>query len=175
MKVNAEAENDVAGIASVQIFMPAGINPAEITLLAGPDGWAAKSAADNVTVSGPALPKKTDAAFSLKLGPLPTSETVLTFKTLVTYTDGKIDRWIGAPGSANPAPTVSLAPAAATPATSVPAIRSEAPAQTTGGETPAPSSSNGPLWWIIAVVVLVVIAVGVWLAARRGRGRPGRA
>lgn len=168
MKVNAEAENDSAGIKSVQIFMPQGVDPAKVTLLAAPDGWTVQSGADNVTVSGPALTPKTNASFSLMLAELPASETVVTFKTLVTYTDGKVDRWIGAPGSDNPAPTVSLAPANA-PATTGPAIRSDDAAPTTAAAAPAPASSNGSTWWIVALVVLALIALGLWLMARRRR------
>ena len=171
MKVDAEAENDSAGITSVQIFMPQGIDSAKVALAAGPDGWSAQAAADNVTIGGAALPPKTNAAFSLTLGPLPASAGVLTFKTLVTYSDGKIDRWIGAPNSSNPAPTVSLAPADAAPTTGA-AIRSNDAAIDSVVASPEASSSNGALWWIVGIVVAAVIAAGALVYARRSRNTP---
>lgn len=170
LKVRSEAENDAAGIESVQMFMPQGVDAAKVTLAAGPDGWTLKAGADNVTVSGTPLPTKADAEFSLKLGPLPATESSLTFKTLVTYADGKIDRWIGAPGSSNPAPTVSLAPAGAVSTTNDVVIRSEAPGATSAVSAPDSSSSSGAIWWIIGIAVLAVAAVGLWLMARRRRG-----
>jgi uncharacterized protein YcnI len=165
MKVNAEAENEAAGIQSVQIFMPEGIDPAKITLAAGPEGWTLQAGPDNVTVSGVPLPEKTDAAFSLTFGPLPATASVLTFKTLVNYADGKIDRWIGAPGSSNPAPTVSLAAANAAPTTGA-AIRSDGAAVDTA-PAPGPASSNTAVWWIVGIVVVALAGAGLWVAARR--------
>jgi uncharacterized protein YcnI len=171
MKVKSEAESDTAGIASVQIFMPQGMDP-KVTLVSGPDGWKAQVGPDNVTVSGPALAKKVDAEFSLKLGQLPTTESVLTFKTLVTYSDGKVDRWIGAPGSDNPAPTVSLAPAAA--------VETTAPIKPSNAENIAPassvaepaSSSNTTAWWLVGAIVVAMVAAGAVWVARRRRNTP---
>lgn len=171
LKVKAEAENDSAGIKSVQMFMPQGIDPAQVTLAAAPEGWTVQPGSDNVTVSGAALQPKTPAEFSLKLGPLPATESSLTFKTLVTYADGKIDRWIGAPGSGNPAPTVSLAPAGAVQTTGA-AIRSEAQAEVSAVSNPDSSSSGSTIWWIIAVIVLAIVAFGLWMMARRRRNAP---
>jgi uncharacterized protein YcnI len=89
----------------------------------------------------------------------------LTFKALQTYGNGKIVRWIGAPNSDTPAPTLDVtaasgadhATAAATPApTAAPAAK--------------PSSSNG-----LAIAALIVGALGLAigaaaLAATRRRG-----
>lgn len=172
LKVKSEAESDTAGIKSVQMFMPQGVDPSQVTLAAGPEGWTLQNGPDNVTVTGTPLAVKVDAEFSLKLGALPATATELTFKTLVTYTDGKVDRWIGAPNSDNPAPTVSLAPAGAV-ITTAPAIRSQQ-AQPTPSATPAPSSSNSAVWWILGIVALLIIAVGVWMvrSRRNSAGQP---
>jgi uncharacterized protein YcnI len=51
--------------------------------------------------------------FGLSVGlPDKPAGTKLTFKALQTYTGGKVVRWIGAPGSENPAPQVTLVAAA---------------------------------------------------------------
>jgi uncharacterized protein YcnI len=53
--------------------------------------------------------------FGLSVGlPKRPAGTKLTFKALQTYQGGKVVRWIGAPGSDQPAPQVTLVPAAAT-------------------------------------------------------------
>jgi uncharacterized protein YcnI len=53
--------------------------------------------------------------FGLSVGlPKRPAGTKLTFKALQTYRGGKVVRWIGAPGSDQPAPQVTLVPAAAT-------------------------------------------------------------
>jgi uncharacterized protein len=96
----------------------------------------------------------------------------LTFKALQTYSNGDVVRWIGAPDSDKPAPTVTLtapaeegatAPAAAT---STPAA---APADDAAGEEDD-SDGNG-----LAIVALIVGALGLaaglagLAAARRSR------
>jgi periplasmic copper chaperone A len=100
----------------------------------------------------------------------------LTFKALQTYSNGSVVRWIGAPGSDEPAPQVKLTNASAT---------------TSGGDTassgsraqaaPAPAAaaadddSNG-----LSIVALVLGALGLLIGiaalvvARRGAASPGR-
>jgi uncharacterized protein YcnI len=82
--------------------------------------------------------------------------TKLTFKALQTYAGGKVVRWIGAPGSAEPAPQVELVSAA-------------------GGATPAAASSDdsedgGNTLSIIAIIAgaLGLLAGGAALLRSRG-------
>ncbi|GHJ47039.1 hypothetical protein Cs7R123_43810 [Catellatospora sp. TT07R-123] len=175
LKVNAEAESDAAGIKSVQMVLPEGITPAEVTLASGPAGWALKPTGDGFTVAGPALRTGTDAAFTVTLAQLPAAATVLVFKTLVTYGNGDVDRWIGAASDSNPAPFVSLKPAAASPS-AVPSASALAP---TGSAAASPqvsasaaadSASPSNTGWIATAVVVALLVAGaaVWLV-RRGR------
>ena len=104
----------------------------------------------------------------------------LAFKTLVNYSDGKVDRWIGDPGSDNPAPVLTLgAPAAPAVVPTTPsAVASTAPAVVS--PTPAPSltlqptplpkdGGSGTLVWIIVGAVVLVAAAGVVVWRMRSR------
>jgi hypothetical protein len=176
MTVNAEAENDSAGIRSVQMQLPAGITPAQVTLSSGPAGWTLAPDATGFTVSGAPLPVKTDAKFVVKLAQLPPAGGILTFKTLVTYTDGKVDRWVEEPTTDNPSPKepapqvsvkpgVVVAPPSGTPSPTAPATTTAASA----AATPKSSDSTGTVWLIVvALVVLAALVAGGLLWRRRG-------
>nr|BFE57014.1 hypothetical protein GCM10020063_015400 [Dactylosporangium thailandense] len=175
----AEAESSKAGIASVKVALPAGIAPADVTWVSGPSGWALTADADGYTVTGPALAVKKDAAYAVKVAKLPADATELPFKTLVTYTDGKVDRWIDAPGTDNPAPVLKLAAAApgtaATSAAPSPAATSAAPAVTTntapvttpGDAANDEADSSATPWVVLAVVVVVGLAAVLFFRSRR--------
>jgi uncharacterized protein len=95
----------------------------------------------------------------------------LTFKALQTYTSGEVVRWIGAEGSDNPAPIVSVT------GTDTSAVATASPARANPAPAPADDDdSNG-----LAIVALVVGAVGLLagvaglLVARRATARSGAA
>ncbi|WP_186356877.1 DUF1775 domain-containing protein [Streptomyces sp. SLBN-118] len=70
---------------------------------------------DGSTVGGKALATRTDAVHSITVTQLPDAKS-LAFKTIETYGDGTVDRWIELPGGGaepeNPAPVLALKPAA---------------------------------------------------------------
>jgi hypothetical protein len=166
--ITAEAENDSAGIASVQVFLPAGIAPADVTLVSRPSGWRMTSNADSYTVSGRALPVGTNARHRVRVRQLPT-DPVIYFKVLVTYSDDRVDRWIELPSAANPtpdnpAPGVRLAGGVArtpTPPPTTPPPTSDAPTATTA---PAPtvvaSPSGGGSGLVIGLILAALVAAG---------------
>ena len=169
---------------ALRVVLPDGIAASDVTYVSGPAGWTFTAASDGYTVAGPALPKKTDAEYAVKIAKLPAGATSLAFKTLQTYEGGRVDRWIEIPepGQAEPdtpAPVLTLAPAAAptaAPSTNGPATASAAePSATPGAVTPTPTadSSSSSSGWLVVVVVAVLAAaagVAVWL---RRRGRTG--
>jgi len=177
MTVNAEAENDSAGIRSVQMQLPAGITPAQVTLASGPAGWTLAPDATGFTVSGTPLPVKTDAKFVVKLAQLPPAGGILTFKTLVTYTDGRVDRWIeepttGNPSPKDPAPQVSVRPGAAPPspsATPSPVAPTTA-AAASAAASPKSSNSTGTVWLVVLGLVGLAALSTAGLLWRRRRG-----
>lgn len=186
---SAENESTTAGIVSVRVALPAGIAPTDVTYVSGPAGWALAPAADGYTVAGPALRAKQDAKYAVKVAKLPTGATTLPFKTLVNYSDGRVDRWIDIPQngaeSDNPAPTLTLAPAAAAPSSAAPSPSAAASQTSAAASVPAPagptptatdraaddSGSSAGVWITVAVAVLAVAGVGGWLWRRRSAVR----
>lgn len=178
-----EAESDSAGIASERVVLPAGIKPQDVTLVKAPAGWKLTANPDGFTVAGRALPVGKDATFAVKVAQLPADATKLAFKTVETYGDGKIVRWIeipqeGAEEPDNPAPMLTVRAAATPPAAepTTPAPTTAAPALSAAPTTAqaAPSSNaddatRWPLW--VGGVALAVVA-GAVLILRRRRGGP---
>ena len=177
-----ESENPAAGIQSERVVLPAGIAPADVTLVKAPSGWKFTSNSDGFTVAGKALKIGTDAEWSVKIAKLPDGETRLSFKTLETYGNGDVSRWIeiqepGQDEPENPAPLVTLKPGASTapavpsgePSSAAPAVPSVAPSTAAPLAEPAAAQSSTSTWWIwlLAVVVVLAIAGGVLFAVRR--------
>jgi uncharacterized protein YcnI len=188
LTMTTEAESDAAGITSVRVVLPAGITPDQISLTSGPSGWTLTPGTDGYTVGGTALPVHTDAKLVTRIAQLPANAGVLAFKTLVTYGNGAVDRWIEVPSSANPqpknpAPTVSLKPAAVVPSPSAESSSAAAPSSPSASSTPASptsspatataSDSASALPWILAgLAALIAVALAVFLLRRRRTATP---
>ncbi|MFD6230267.1 DUF1775 domain-containing protein [Streptomyces sp. NPDC060232] len=196
LSFTSEAESDTAGIAELRVVLPQGIVPDAVTLAEAPKDWKLTATPDGYSVGGAALATGTDAEYSITVRQLPDAES-LAFKTLETYGDGKVSRWIEVPTDGrkvdNPAPLLKLQPAApgakpiaASPSASpVPSAPTAASAPTAQPSSPAPSAppaspdvptanaadSGSGAGVIVAVVAAVVVlggAVAFWWA-RRGR------
>jgi hypothetical protein len=164
----------------MEVVLPDGIAPADVTYVSGPRGWKLTRTADGYTVGGPAVDVGEEFTYKVRITQLPADATSLSFKTLQRYSDGDLDRWIeipkeGSPEPDNPAPTLALAPAATTapPATTPPATTG--PAGTGSAIAPAAQSGGGSLGWLwLVFVVVLVAAVGALLwSRRRGAGASG--
>src|SRR6478609_7658459 len=112
---SAEGESSTAGISDVKVVLPAGLAPADVTLVGAPTGWTPTPTGDGYAVAGPALAPGAAAEWTVKVRQLPDAAS-LVFKTLVDYSDGHTDRWIEIPQGdtkpQHPAPTLLLSPAA---------------------------------------------------------------
>ncbi|GAA2633276.1 DUF1775 domain-containing protein [Paractinoplanes durhamensis] len=189
---NGEAESTDAGITSERVVLPAGLAPASVTLVKAPAGWTFTPNADGFTVGGKALKVGTDAVWKVKIAKLPDGETRLSFKTLETYADGEVVRWIeiqeaGKDEPDHPAPLVTLKPGPSTapttaapssaapsaePSSAVPVITSAAP--TINAEPAAAAGDGGSTWWIWVIGVVVVAAVAGFVLVRRGAAKSDR-
>jgi hypothetical protein len=182
LKFSGEAENPAGGIQSERVVLPTGITPSSVTLVKAPAGWKFSTGADGFTVAGKALKIGTDAVWSVKIAKLPDGQDTLNFKTLETYGNGDVSRWIEIqePGQAepdNPAPQLKLtggsaAPSAdsSAPADVTPSDTAVAPAATTpAAAAPASSDGGSSTWWIWVIVIVVVVAAGGFLFLRRRR------
>ncbi|MCB5163891.1 YcnI family protein [Streptomyces bambusae] len=189
LSFTSEAESDTSGIAQLRVVLPEGIAPDAVTLKAAPKAWQLKSTADGFTIGGTALATGTDAEFSIVVRQLPEAKS-LVFKTIETYGDGKVSRWIEVPTNGekveNPAPVLELKPAApgAKPIAPSPSPTPTPEAPTAAATTqpptaaPAPSASpdsagegdsnTGVVIGVVAVVALLGVGGAVWW--RRSRG-----
>jgi hypothetical protein len=175
---NGEAESASAGIKSERIVLPAGLAPGDVTLVKAPAGWKFTTASDGFTIGGQALKVGQDAKFAVRLAQLPADASSLSFKTLETYGDGQVVRWIdlpqaGEPEPDHPAPTIKLKGAVkaspSTTPTSAAATSAAAAPPVTDSAAADSGSSHAGLWVTVAVVVIIVLAaVVLW----RRRGRP---
>jgi uncharacterized protein YcnI len=181
MTVNAAAESNSAGVASIRVVLPAGIPPSSVTLRSGPTGWTLTPTEDGYSVGGPALPVGENAVHAVTIARLP-DETRIVIKTLVNYTDGSVDRWIEEPTTANPqpdspAPVVTLAPNPNPRPTTTTAPATSAPATSAPTSSPNPAAlepadgDNTWIWWVVAAIVLVGSVTAAVLVFRRGTDR----
>ena len=104
-------------------------------------------------------------AFSVSAGPMPAADH-LEFKALQRYSDSKVVRWIqhtepGAPEPENPAPALTLVPAAADRAPS-PASAKGSDHASTGGTTDG---------WTLGTAAALIVAVGAAALTWRDRAR----
>ncbi|MFF7642718.1 DUF1775 domain-containing protein [Streptomyces canus] len=184
---HAEAESDTSGIKEVRVVLPEGITPADVTYGKGPEGWRFSATDDGYTVRGAELKTGEGAEYSVVVRQLPDTEEV-PFKTLQTYGDGHVDRWIELDENGeNPAPILKLKAAApdAKPVSPSPST-AESPTPTAMETTPASSPSpqaadtgkddegglSAGVWTGIGAGIVVAVAAVVF-AVRRRSGAEG--
>ena len=155
---------------TIAIQLPAGVE-AGTTRRSG--GWRVRRSGRRVTLVAPGgreLRGDERGRFPLELRLPLRPRTSLTFKVLQTYDDGEIVRWIGPPGTSEPAARLRLA--AAKP--QQPAEQEQPPAetQTTAPSQPAEESGDDgggvPIWAGIGLLLLAAVAGS---AAARARNR----
>lgn len=187
LTVVCEAESATAGFREVRVVLPEGIAPADVTLEEAPKGWQLKATDDGYVVGGTPLKTGVDAEYKVRIRQLPDVEEVA-FKTIDTYSDGKVSRWIelpkggeepeqpapllklkaAAPGAKPlaPSPTASPTPS---PTPSVTATPSESGA--TAAAADAKKDDDGtPMSLVVGGVVVAVLVLGGgawWLTNRR--------
>jgi uncharacterized protein YcnI len=186
-----EGEQPDAGTTTVELFFPA---PITVAALPAVPGWTATpmegqlgGPASGVTWAGGPAPG--DLELPIRLGPLPGDPGRLQFKTVQTYDNGEVDRWIdewpeGAPEPPAPGPVLDLVPGGpgsipattAAPTTTAATTTTTATSTTTteadqaAAEDTADDDSDGNvvLWVVVAVVILAVAGGGfAYLRSRR--------
>jgi len=191
----AESESATAGITQIRVVLPKGIAPSDVTYGKGPEGWKFTTTDDGYTVKGAALKVGADAEYSVVVRQLPDAKE-LAFKTLQTYGDGKVDRWIElgesgdddghGHGEGNPAPVLKLkaaAPGATPVGPSLPASASASatPTAEESSTSPTPQAADSETeddgglsagaWVAIAAVLVLAVAVALVFVRRRGGAR----
>jgi uncharacterized protein YcnI len=174
------AESEAAsGIAAMRTQLPDGIDPADVTLAAGPPGWVLTPTAEGFEVGGPALAVGADAEYAVTVATLPVGVTELAFPTVQVYADGTEDAWIeqevpGGPEPELPAPLLTVAPGAPAPTTAAqpaPTVESTpaAPTASVPGSATEADEGSGNGWLVAAAVAVALAAVAGGLLYRRSR------
>ncbi|MFF7948303.1 DUF1775 domain-containing protein [Streptomyces griseorubiginosus] len=181
---HAEAESDSSGIKQVRVVLPEGITPADVTYDKGPADWKFTADKDGYTVGGKELKTGVSAEYSVVVRQLPDAKEVA-FKTLQTYGDGHVDRWIELDENGeNPAPTLALkaaapgakpiasASATETPASADPTPAAEEPTATASAQAAdSGKDDDGGLsagaWTGIGALVVAAAAAVVFAVRRR--------
>ncbi|MEU9413040.1 YcnI family protein [Streptomyces sp. NPDC048281] len=175
-------EEDTASTTKVQVYLPTD-HPVLGVLVTPHDGWTAKvtttklktpvktddgtitEAASEITWTGGKIGAGQFEDFDVAFGQLPEDTDQLTFKTLQTYSDGKVVRWIeeaqsGDDEPENPAPTLKLTAAGDDSAASAaPATKSSGKATMTAADS-SDSTARG-----LGIAGLVVGVLGLAAAA----------
>lgn len=163
LEVVFPADHPIASVSAQA--MPGWTIHVEKTKLATPlrdDDGQVTQAVSKITWSGGAVPPGTYQDFKVALGPLPSNTDKLVFKTVQTYDNGDVVRWIDtpAPGGAepeHPAPSLEITPV--DPVVSTAAARPEA----------APPSPTGLMVSAAVGIALGVIALALAILAFRRR------
>lgn len=188
-------EDDTASTTKVQLFLPTD-HPLLGVLVSPHDGWTAKvtttrlktpvktddgtitDAVSEITWTGAKIAPGRYEDFDVAFGQLPDDTGQLAFKTLQTYSDGKVVRWIeeaeqGEEEPENPAPVLKLTAAAATSkagtsnAAASNSSASDSGDDTTGSDTAARGLGAAGL----AVGVLGLAAAAFAVVRTRSTGR----
>ncbi|GHH10087.1 DUF1775 domain-containing protein [Streptomyces lanatus] len=191
----AESESGTAGISKLEVILPEGISPEDITYDEGPEGWKFATTSRGYTVSGPKLAVGEDVEYVVTVRQLPDAKEVV-FKTLQSYSDGKVDRWIeleeeadgdghghghpaprlelkaAAPGAEPVSPTPTQAPSASA---SPSGTASDEPAAKDSSAEPAADDSKDDDGMPMAVplgigAAVVVLGGGAWWLRKRRSG-----
>jgi periplasmic copper chaperone A len=129
--------------------------------------WQANLAPRVITWTGGRIQQGESGEFEIT-GQFPrTPGKTLKFPVVQTYGNGEVVRWIGAPSSSEPAPTIRLT-AAVTPPPPPPPPAATTPTTPSSAAGENDDDDNGSAGWIIgAAIVVGLIAAGAALLWRR--------
>src|SRR5919106_4881837 len=185
-----EDEQPDAGTTTVELFFPA---PITVAALPAVPGWTATLMDGNL--GGPASgvtweggPAAGDVELPIRLGPLPGEPGRLQFKTVQTYDNGEVDRWIddwpeGAPQPPAPGPVLDLVPGGpgsipatttASTTTTVSTTTTTTAATTTetaeaAAEDTDDDSNSNVVPFLVAAAVILAVAGGIFAFVRSRR------
>ena len=120
-----------------------------------------------ITWTGGRVPQGESGEFTVRAQFPNTPGERLRFPTVQTYGNGTVVRWIGAPSSDTPAPTILLTAAAQPPPPPPAPPPPPVTTTTTASENDEDDGSTG--WLIGAVIIVVLVGAGAALLWRRRR------
>jgi periplasmic copper chaperone A len=161
--LSVEGEKNAPTV-KVAMRLPSGmanLKPADVA------GWQVNLGGRVITWTGGRIAQGKTAEFEIT-GQFPrTPGKTLKFPVVQTYGNGEVVRWIGAPSSSEPAPTIRLT-AAVTPPPPPPPPAATTPTTPSSAAGENDDDDNGSAGWIIgAAIVVGLIAAGAALLWRR--------
>jgi uncharacterized protein YcnI len=158
------AGEESAPTVKVEVQVPAGLKNVKPPPVRG---WQAELAGRVITWTGGRIPQGESGEFEVT-AQFPNSPGArLKFPTVQTYGNGTVVRWIGAPSSDTPAPTILLTAAAQQPPPPPPPAQPPPPPVTTTTTSDEDDESTG--WLVGAVIIVVLVGAAVALLWRRRR------
>jgi periplasmic copper chaperone A len=162
-------------VTKAKLATPIKTDDGEVTEAISTITWTANSAATAIK------PGQFDE-FVISAGPLPKADS-MEFKTLQTYSDNTVVRWID-PENANgtepehPTPTLELTPAVAEGASATPtptgsAVADKSSTTASGSSDASPASSNTALGLSIVALIVALVAAALGAFALRRRSPAG--
>jgi uncharacterized protein YcnI len=156
----------------IAVQLPAGMEEVEP---ANARGWQANRAGRVITWTGGSIQQGDEGTFEVTARFPNTPGERLAFPTVQTYGNGTVVRWIGAPSSDTPAPTILLTVATQPPPPPPPPPATQPPPPpppvTTTTNAPSQDEDDGSTGWLVGAV-LIVILVGAAVALLWRRRRP---
>jgi uncharacterized protein YcnI len=167
--LSVEGEEDSPTI-RVAVQMPPGmanVKPAPVR------GWQANRGGQVITWTGGNIRQGEFGKFEITAQFPNSPGKRLTFPTVQTYGNGTVVRWIGAPSSETPAPTILLTAATQPPPPPPPPATQPPPPPpvTTTTNAPSQDEDDGSTGWLVGAVVIVIL-VGAAVALLWRRRRP---
>jgi uncharacterized protein YcnI len=162
--LSVEGEKNAPTV-KVAMRLPSGmanLKPAEVA------GWQVNLGGRVITWTGGRVAQGKTGEFEITAQFPRTPGKTLKFPVVQTYGNGEVVRWIGAPSSSEPAPTIRLTAAVTPPppAPEPPAATTPTTATTVAGQDD--DGDDGSAGWIIgAAIVVGLIAAGAALLWRR--------
>jgi uncharacterized protein YcnI len=162
--LSVEGEEN-APTTKIAMRLPAGmanVKPAPVP------GWQANLGGQVITWTGGRIAQGDTGEFEIAAQFPRSPGKTLKFPVVQTYGNGTIVRWIGAPSSQTPAPTIRLTAAVTPPPPAEPPPAATTPTTTTTPAGEDEDDDNGSAGWIIgAAIVAGLIAAGAALLWRR--------
>jgi hypothetical protein len=175
-----EAESSTAGIQRMEVAQPEGFDATGATLASGPEGWTLSETDLGFAVEGAPVPAGEDLVAGVQVAALP-SEAETEWKVIVTYSDGRVDRWIdertpGGEEPEEPAALLTLEPGTETTTTSAPPTTEATTSTTAAASTTTAAAAdgeddddggNGLVIILIVVLAAALIGGGAFAMSRR--------
>ena len=160
--LSVEGEEDAPTV-KVAMQLPAGMPNVKALSVRG---WQSNMAGRVITWTGGRLPQGESGEFTIRAQFPNKPGARLRFPTVQTYGNGTVVRWIGAPSSDTPSPTILLTAAVQPPPPPPPP-----PPPTTTTSAPSQDEDDGSTGWLVGAVVIVIL-VGAAAALLWRRRRP---